>query len=274
LLARRLRKFGGKLADNSLWMMMPQGVEQISESALGELDKLEVQIHRFEVPEETLDFWFGGKVYAAAAAEDLATDQTDILIWMDSDTVVLGEPSEFLLDADTSLGYCPVMLKNISLLYDEPLNAFWEFIYARCGTPEEHIFPMLTTVDEVRIRPQFNAGIMSVRPKKHLLQSWRDNFERLYLRAELTPFYEQHVLYKIFVHQSILSATLLASLHKDEMRDMGARVNFPMFLAVKPEIARNAVTLRYDEFKFFETSDWGEKAILDENLKAWLREQI
>lgn len=273
LLARSLRKFGGALAGNPLWMMMPRDVEQVSKSTLGELDELGVQVHRFDVPEEALNFWFGGKVYAAAAAEILATDLADILVWMDSDTIFTGEPTEFLMDNDSNLGYRPVMLKNISLLYAEPLNAFWEFLYAHCETPEEHIFPMLTTVDEIRIRPQFNAGIMSVRPEKRLLQSWRDNFERLYPRAELAQFYEQHVLYKIFVHQAILAATLLTMLREDEMQDMGARINFPVFLDAGLEAAPNAVTLRYDEFKFFEMAGWDEKISLDENLKAWLRGQ-
>jgi len=274
LLAGSLLTFGGELANNPLWLMMPENVEQVSASTRQELEELGVQVHRFEVPEEALKFPFGGKVFAAAAAELLASTQADILVWMDSDTLFAGEPSEFILEENISLGFRPVMLKNISSLYAEPVNTFWKFIYKRCETPAEHIFPMVTTVDEVQIRPQFNAGIMSVRPAKKLLQTWRDNFERLYQQPEFIPFYQEHILYRIFVHQSVLAATLLTVLREEETQDMGRRVNIPMFLDIEPNIAHQAVTLRYDEFKFFETTDWEEKARLNESFKNWLLAQF
>ena len=274
LLARSLRTFGDELANHPLWLMMPQNLEQVSESTYQELEKLGVRVHRFEVPEEALKFPYGCKVYAAAAAELLASTQADVLVWMDSDMIFAGEPSKLVLGENISLGYRPVMLKNISSLYNEPMNVFWDFIYERCATPEEHIFPMLTTVDGVQIRPQFNAGMMSVRPKKGLLSTWRDNFERLYQLPELAPFYQEHILYRIFVHQAILSATLLALLMEGAIQDLGPRINIPMFLEYEPDIMRQAITLRYDEFKFFEQPGWEEKVDLNEAFQGWLQEQV
>ena len=274
LLARSLRTFGGEMATYPLWLMMPQNLEQVSESTRQALDGMGVQVHRFEVPEEALNFPFGGKVYAAAAAESLASSQAHILVWMDSDTIFAKEPVEFLLDENFNLGYRPVMLKNISLLYDDPVDSFWNFIYEGCDTPVEKIPPMLTTVDAVRIRPQYNAGIICLRPQKKLLRTWRDNFEKLYQGAELAPYYQKHVLYRIFVHQSILSATLLAMLEPNEMQDLGARINLPIFLDAESELFREAVTLRYDEFKFFEGPDWEKKVALSGPLKKWLQVQI
>ena len=274
LFARSLRKFCGELVNQPLWLMMPAKLEQVSETTFQMLKELGVQVHRFEVPEEALKFPFGGKVYAAAAAEELASVQSNLLVWMDSDTIFTGEPVEFLLEEKISLGYRPVMLKNISSLYEEPVNSFWSLMFEYCGTPVDHIFSMLTTVDEVHIRPQFNAGIMSLRPEKKLLRTWRDNFEQLYQQPELTPFYQEHVLYRIFVHQVILSATLLEMLEKEQMQDLGPRYNFPMFLDAAPELARKALTLRYDEFNFFEQVGWEEKVVLDEPFQGWLQTQI
>lgn len=88
---------------------------------------------------------------------------------MDSDTIFTGEPVELVLKENVSLGYRSVMLKNISSLYDEPVNEFWDFIYKNCGTSVENIPPMVTTVDAIRIRPQCNAGVLCVRPKVGLL---------------------------------------------------------------------------------------------------------
>jgi hypothetical protein len=272
LLAHSLRAFGGKLANNPIWMMMPHKWEQVSRNTRQALSELDVRLHRFEVPDEALSFPFGGKVYAAAAAESLAADEADILIWMDSDTVFAGEPAGLALKKGVNLGYRPVMLKNISSLYDEPLNAFWSSIFGRCGTPVDGIFPMLTTVDGVRIRPHFNAGILSVRPKAGLLQAWRNNFEQLYSRSELAPFYQENILYRIFVHQAILTATLLARVGKNEMQDLGARFNYPVFLEGASESARDVITLRYDEFEFFRQPGWEDRIPLKEPVKDWLGE--
>ena len=179
-----------------------------------------------------------------------------------------------VLKENINLGYRPVMLRNISSLYDEPLNAFWSFIFERCDTPVDDLFPMLTTVDEVYIRPHFNAGILGVHPETRLLQTWRDNFERLYQRPELITFYQENVLYRIFVHQAILAATLLVELKKDEMQDLGTSFNYPVFLEPSPEIPNDVVTLRYDEFKFFEQPGWENKVLVKEAVKTWLKAQV
>jgi len=274
MLARSLRRFGGRLAAHPLWMMMPEGLEQVSRPALRALGDLGVRVHRFELPAESLEFTFGGKVHAAAAAEDLASNQADVLVWMDSDTVFAGEPAEVLLAADVSLGYRPVMLKNISSLHGQPVDDFWSFIYEGCGTPALRVFPMTTAVDRVRIRAQFNAGIMSVRPRKQLLRTWRDRFERLHMQPQLAAWYREDALYRIFVHQSILSATLLAVLDRDEMRDLGPRLNFPIFVGPPPGGAPDAVSFRYDEFEQFKKPGWEEEVALPEPFKGWLQEQV
>jgi hypothetical protein len=273
LLARSLRTFGGKLANDPLWLMVPKSLEYVSKATRQALKGLGVQLNRFEIPEEALKFPFGDKVYAAAAAESLASDKADVLVWMDSDTVFTGDPVELVLKENVSLGYRPVMLKNISSLYDEPLNAFLDFIYRGCGTFVKNSFPMVTTVDAVRIRPQFNAGILSVRPKVGLLQAWRNNFERLYQQSNLVPFYQENVLHRIFVHQSILAATLLSRLEEDEMQDLGVRINYPVFLEGATELVCDAVTIRYDEFKFFEQPGWKKKVLLEDDVKNWLLAQ-
>jgi hypothetical protein len=274
LLARSLRTFGGELANYPLWMMVPQTLAHSGEITLQALSRLDVQLNRFEVPEEALGFPFGGKVYAAAAAESLASNEADILVWMDSDTVFVGEPAGLALKENVDLGYRPVMLKNVSSLYDEPLDAFWGFIFERCDTPVNDLFPMLTTVDGVRIRPHFNAGILSVRPKAGLLQAWQNNFERLYPQPELAPFYQENILYRIFVHQAILAGTLLAKLNEDEMQDLGVRFNYPLFLEDASESAHDVVTLRYDEFEFFQQPGWENKFPLKEPVKKWLGAQV
>ena len=205
LLARSLRTFGGELANHPLWMMMPQNLEQVSETTFQALSKLDVQLHRFEVPEEALKFPFGGKVYAAAVAESLASNEADILVWMDSDTIFVDEPAGLVPGDTVELGYRPVMLKNISSLYDE---------------------------------------------------------------------HQENILYRIFIHQAILAGTILASLKKDKMHDLGTRFNYPVFLEGTLEPANDVVTLRYDGFDFFQQPCWEDKAPSKGTVKEWLCAQV
>lgn len=272
LLARSIRRFGGIYADAPIWILIPRGRSPFSEKTQAAFQQLEVNLVPFEVPDPVLNFPFGGKVFAAGMAESRVEGGGGLLAWMDSDTFVLREPREFLIPDNISLGYRPVMLKNISSLYDEAVNEFWRIIFETCGTPETNIFPMETTSDKVIIRPQFNAGLLVVRPGRGLLRAWAENFAASYEHPTLDKYYGEHILYKIFVHQSVLSATLLAMLKREEMQDLGPDVNLPVFLEAEREEA--VTSLRYDDFKFFSEPDWESKISLDEERMAWLREQI
>ncbi len=164
LLVQSIRRLAGNLRNHPVWALIPQKLETLSEPVLKELNDLGAELIPFDVDQKTLEFWFGAKVIASAAAESLAHGQADLLVWMDSDTLVLNEPTEFRLKAGKQLGGCPVMLKNISSLYEEPVNHFWELIYRGCQTPAENVFPLTTVVDEVPIRAQFNAGLAGRSP--------------------------------------------------------------------------------------------------------------
>lgn len=264
LLARSLRTFAGRLAEAPIWMMVPQKLNHLSDTTRQSLEALGVRLVPFAVSGDALKFPFGGKVFAAAAAETHAQGKTEVLVWMDSDTVCVQEPAEFLLPTGISLGYRPVMLKNISSLFDEPLDRFWKLVYKGCNTPAGRVFSMQTSVDGTVIRPQFNAGLLVARPERALLRAWRDNFGRLYLEPGWGEFYKKHILYYFFIHQAILSATLLGQLEKEEMLCLGEMVNYPLFLHSRIALANQAVTMnqvvtfRYDAFNFFDDPKWKE----------------
>lgn len=272
LLARSIRRYGGVFADAPVWILTPRKKSPFSDKTQAALMELGAKLIPFEVPSPVLDFPFGGKVFAAGAAESMLDGDSGLLVWMDSDTILLKEPQEFLIPGHVSLGYRPVMLKNISSVYAEPVNEFWRVVFETCGTSNEHIFPMETTSDKVIIRPQFNAGCLVVRPKTRLLRTWAENFGRSYGHPAFEPYYEENILYKIFVHQSVLSATLLAMLEREEMQDLGTDVNQPVFLETERE--DGVTSLRYDDFKFFGQPDWERKVSLDDERMAWLREQV
>jgi hypothetical protein len=278
ILARSIRDFGGRLARNRIRALVPRDIGAIRAKTREDLESLDVQIVPFAIEENPLKFPFAAKVHAAAAAESLAEGKSEILAWLDWDNIVIGEPSDILLPEGKALGYRPVMLKNISSVYDEPVDGFWQLVYQGCGTEATDAFPMATTVDNIPIRAQFNAGLLIARPRRGLLRAWRDNFVRLYRREEFQQFYRQNRLYAIFVHQAILAGTVLAALEPDEMQQLSNRYNYALMLrermAEKDQDMKtiHPITLRYDEYQ--PNPDWLGKAGFDSPLRGWMDEMF
>jgi len=160
LLAESIRAFAGSLSQAPIWILTPEYGKQLSTTIKEKLLALNVILTPFEIDYEILRFPFTGEVIATALAESMACGQTDFLVWLSANTVVLQEPKDFLLQDDKNLGFRPVHHTLVGSRYDEPLDSFWRLIYRYCNVPEDRIFPMMTHVDETRIRPYFNAGLL------------------------------------------------------------------------------------------------------------------
>ena len=230
LLAASIRARAGTLSQASIWCYSPQYGKEISTPTKRKLHQLNAELRPFEIDRDVLRFFFTAGITAAALAESGARDQAEFLAWVDSNTIVLQEAGDFLLQDDKSLGFRPVHHTLVGSRYDEPLDPFWRLVYDCCGVPEDHVFPMTAHVDGVRIRPYFNAGLLIVRPEKGLLQAWYDRFFQVYQSPEFQEFYEQDGRYPIFAHQAILTGVLLSALAPDEMQELPPTYNYPLHL--------------------------------------------
>jgi len=194
---------------------------------------------------------------------------------MDRDTIVLQEPTEFLISAGQGLGYRPVHHKLIGSAWDQPTDSFWELIYEVCDVPGENLFAMMTHAGE-RIRPYFNAGIYIIRPENGLLAQWRDMFLKWYRQPQFKTYYEKNHLYAIFIHQAIFTGVLLQNLKTGEMTELSPKINYPLHLQEdvpvdqRPKTIDKLVTVRYE--KIFDKPDWRQLPIT-ESLKSWLISQ-
>ena len=254
LLAHSLRRYGGEFA-NAPILVLEAAQSPLSPAARHALTSLGASILPFNLPEPALTFPYAQKVYAAAEAE--AQAGSDVLVWMDADTAILDNPVQFVLPAEVTIGCCPVQLKNISSLASEPPSPYWQAVYAGCDTPTERIFQVTTTVDHLRIHAQFNAGLLVVHPQARLLRAWKQNFEQLYQADTFRPFYAENELYRIFIHQAVLSATLLTHLPFLAFHIFPAAYNCALFLRHRfPFDVGEPVTCRYDEFSYFQTPGW------------------
>jgi hypothetical protein len=276
LLSESIRTFGGSLANNPIWVLVPDKLGQLSERTQKKLSQLDAEILTFEVEPEFLKFPFAAKIEAGAYVEHQSLGETERLVFMDRDTLVLQEPNEFLITMDQALGYRPVHHKLIGSTWNAPLDDFWQLVYEVCEVPDENIFPMVTHTGE-RIRPYFNAGMFIVRPERGLLAQWLEVFQKWYRQPQFRNFYEKNQLYTIFIHQAIFTGVLLRNLKPGEMRALSPKINYPLHLhgdispKHRPATINELVTARYENI--FDEPGWERLPIL-EPFKTWLEVQL
>ncbi len=278
LLAESIRTFAGSLSKSPTWCFVPEDGKSISTHVKEKLVELNITIIPFKVDHEIQQFPFADLVLATALAESMTRGKTDLLAWIASNTIVLGEPKDFLLQDGKNLGFRPVHHTLIGSRFDEPLDPFWTLIYRYCNVPRGRIFPMMTHVDDVEIRPYFNAGLLVTRPDRSLFQAWRDTFFRVYQNSFLQGFYEQDVRYKIFLHQAVLSGVILSTLGTDEMQELPSSYNYPLHLHEqdvtkhRPSYLEDVVTFRHEGLR--KDPEWIKRIPAKDPLKQWLAERL
>ena len=277
LLASSIRARAGALAQARIWCYSPSYGQEISTIAKRKLHELNVELIPFDIDRDVLRFFFTAGITAASLSESRARDEVELLAWVDSNTIILQEPRDLLLQGDRCLGFRPVHHTLVGSRYDEPLDPFWTLVYRCCNVPEDHVFPMTAHVDGERIRPYFNAGLLIVRPEKGLLRAWYDRFFQVYQSPEFQVFYERDQRYVIFAHQAILSGVLLSALAPDEMQELPPTYNYPLHLYeedvtdCRPARLEDMVTCRHEELA-------GALEVIgripgEESLKHWLSDQ-
>lgn len=223
-LLRSLRTYGGILAGTTLWIA---GHEEYMESLQEDRTEGWAAVE-CRVPDDLRWLPYSEKPFAAAAAEERAQGHSAVLVWMDSDTIVLDEPFELLLEPRCQLAYCPVMHNRSGSLSDRPPSEYWRLIYEILSLREDQLFPMLTRADQKTIRAYFHAGLLSVRPERGVLRLWAKDFARLARNEVLADMCRRDRTYAVFLHQAALIGAVLHSVERNEMRELSTRYNYPI----------------------------------------------
>ena len=136
---------------------------------------------------------------------------------------------------------------------------------------------MVTSVDQKTIRPYFNAGMLVVRPRRNLLQTWAKTFRELYTQPVFAAFYERDILYRLFIHQAFLTGTILAQTDYEERDELPYLVNYPLHMHTsypaprRPARLNDVYSCRYDNLA--DDAHWERVMAIDEPLQSWLHEQ-
>jgi len=279
-LAESIRQFAGRFSDAPIWLYIPEGFTPADTALLNGLTALAVEIRTSSAPDESRRFYYAGKTFAAGVAETDAESRTRFLVWMDIDTIVLLEPGDFLLPDKVAFAYRPVMHNRSGTLYGQPPNEFWRRIYDKLNIDDSLLFPMITPADRQKINTYFNAGLLVVRPERGILRGWGESFKILYEDSMLARMCDENIENKIFLHQTALVGPVLHRIGRDEMVELSARYNYPIFFHQQYEAATefesigDVVTLRYDVYFRDPDPEWATKLKGDPDKIAWLKARL
>ncbi len=260
LLADSLRRSGGELARSSLAAVVEKGVV-VAEGARTRLQGLGVEfvIHGIDPRLEGIPL--AEKAEAAAAAEAHALDRkVEVLVWLDRDSYVLREPSEFLLPGGATLAFRPVHHRRIGSRAAEPLGPFWSIIFDRLGVDPARAFPVVSTIDRERIRFYPNAGCLAVRSEAGLMAAWREALADIAQSEGLTVLTGGDPVKSLFLHQAVLAVTLLKRVPRSALRELSFVYNYSLHLHgktpvdLKPGRLEDLVTVRYERLAILENA--------------------
>jgi hypothetical protein len=278
VMVESLRTFGGELRNAPVWVYLPDTQPEIEKSIETRPVPAGVTLKRSSTPADARQFWFSGKVFAAALAESDAVGRYQLLVWLDPDVIFVKEPRDFLLPDSISLGYRPVMHKLIGSRYSEPPDQFWTRVYDKLGVASSSIFPVQTPIDQETIRAYFNAGLLVLRPEMGVLRKWPECFAILYTDTVFVDWCKQDQKKAVFLHQVALAGDILLTLRKTDMVELPATYNYPLFLKDKYPASQRPASLD-DVVLFRHEFIFSQPAVLEQvkdssRICQWVRERI
>lgn len=191
-----LRKWGGKFADAPMYAVTPRFGPPLSRKTHEVFERLAVKHVRFQ-PDNPYDWkGFMNKHYSMAAIEEEC--DTELLGWLDSDLLILGEPEGLLLADDEDIVAC-ASDKNIgSTGPDDPFDTFWAEVCKVVGLELDDLPWVVTEREGERIRLYWNSGVFVYRRSTKFSKAHLENTLRV-LDARLAnkkagAYFTQHTL--------------------------------------------------------------------------------
>jgi hypothetical protein len=271
--ARRLidsiRTFGGTMGDCPIWVfeVNPQ------QTSCGDLSGNGIQIIPLSVPDTVRNYIFADKVYACAQAEAMAIPTIGTFVWIDPNCLVVNPPVLVDLGDTFDAAVRPVHIRNVGLLANNPLDDFWQTIYATVGTTDIQT-TVVSFVDRQRIRAYFNSHVFAIHPQKGLLRRWFADFERLVCDKAFQASACADELHQIFLFQAVLSALLMTSLDWQRIRLLPPTYSYPYNLHARVPMEQRAQSINELVCFTYEDRSINPSAMtdiqIDAPFRAWL----
>lgn len=171
LLCESLRTFGGRYRNAPILAVSPRPRLALSPEGRARLAELGVTYAVEPLNETGSSYGPINRIVAGAWAE--AFSSRPYLVVLDTDTVLVGEPSFVRADA----GVRPVDVKGAaSTGAGDPLDAYWARLCGFGSIELSRLPRIATTIDHARIRASYNGGFTVVRRELGILQATREIF--------------------------------------------------------------------------------------------------
>jgi hypothetical protein len=187
LLCRSLRTFGGVLKDAPIALVSPRPSRRPSSRFRRALDALGAEFVAADLNSPCPEY--GPSFRLAAMAHLARRPGPPVLVQLDSDSVFLGAP-DFALDAADVLAR-PVDVKGVCTSADgDAREPYWRALCAACDVDFDALPWVASSVDGVRVKANYNAGLIVARREQGLFERTEEFFLRIVaagLRTHVAP---------------------------------------------------------------------------------------
>jgi hypothetical protein len=264
-----IRSFAGPLRQAPVWVfeLDPQG------APCQDLEASGVRVLPLTVPDTVRHYWFAGKVYACARAEELVAPAVRSLVWVSTDCLIIQPPLLFDLAPSFDAAVRPVHHRNVGLPAAGPVDDFWHGVYEAVGVQDVEL-TVESFVGAQRLRAYFNSHAFAVNPARGLLRRWFECFESLVCDLEFQAGPCQDVQHQVFLHQAVLSALIATALDPQRVRILPPEYSYPYNLHQSVPEERRARALNDLVFIAYEDRSLDPNEVDDihihEPLRSWL----
>lgn len=215
LLVESLRAWGGACADSPVYAFAPRADMQPTPETIERLESMgttvitEPMVGRFA---ETPTY---NKVTVSAWAERELDH--DILVFTDTDSVFLGEPSE-IAGGDWDAAMRPVDRRIAGSRGKGKNEPYWRRMYEAVGVKSEPFVE--TAVGQMRIRAYWNSGLVAARRSAGLFDAWE---------RTLIHLHDSDLVFQRWPHfMDQLSWAAVTADHHDRVNILTAPYNYPL----------------------------------------------
>ena len=229
LLFESIRKFAGYYKNAPIYSFNPRGYGKLEKNIYDSLNRLLVFHNDSQLNTEYTNYPLANKIYSCAYAEEHCKE--DILIFMDSDSVILNEPKNFALNKKIDAALAPVWFPGIGLKFpNDSASVLWDRLFKLCKLDSDRpYFKTVLTQEDVAF--YFNSGLIVSRRKTGLFRRWREFFEILANDHEINSMlsYDSCFVSPLyFLEEAALSAALMPIKSKVSLLDIS--YNCPLHL--------------------------------------------
>ena len=183
LLCRSLRRFGGTLRDTPVYTFQPRRGPSIQKDTLKQLSCLGATHSTETLNADFREYGVTNKIFVCSHAEKHLKEE--VLVFVDSDTVFCGEPTELLLADGRDVALRPADSHRLnSTGSGGVMDEYWRRAYHLFGFTCQ---PFVTTEIGKRVRAFFSGGLIAVRRSAGLFGQWESDFRRLVAEGRVPP---------------------------------------------------------------------------------------